>query len=93
MENAKRMSTLFRHRVMSPADTAVFWLEYVLRHNSAAHLRPHAATMPLYQLALLDVLAAILLVVVTTWLLLKLLVTSLCCRRKQAVVQSKKKKN
>lgn len=78
---------------MSPADTAVFWVEYVLRHDSAAHLRPRAATMPLYQLFLLDILGAILLAVVATGLLLKFLVTSICCRKKQAVVESKKKKN
>ncbi|XP_046658306.1 UDP-glycosyltransferase UGT5-like isoform X2 [Homalodisca vitripennis] len=54
-ESAKLLSERFRDRPMSPLDTAVYWTEYVLRHNGARHLRSAAVDMPWYQLWLLDV--------------------------------------
>ncbi|KAG8251387.1 hypothetical protein J6590_080987 [Homalodisca vitripennis] len=39
-ENAKRVSSIVRDQPMSPADTVVFWVEYVLRHGGAPHLKP-----------------------------------------------------
>ncbi|XP_046671751.1 UDP-glycosyltransferase UGT5-like isoform X3 [Homalodisca vitripennis] len=38
-ENAKRVSSIVRDQPMSPADTVVFWVEYVLRHGGAPHLK------------------------------------------------------
>ena len=38
-------------------EMAVYWLEHVLRHGGANHLRPRSKDMPLYQIYLLDVIA------------------------------------
>lgn len=43
---------------MSPLDTAVYWIEYVIRHKGAPHLRSVAADLPWYQYLLLDVAIA-----------------------------------
>lgn len=54
-ENAKRMSTIFHDRPMSALDTAVYWMEYVIRHKGAHHLRTAAVKLTWYQYLLLDV--------------------------------------
>lgn len=41
---------------MSGVEKAVWWIEYVLRHNGARHLRSPAVDMPFYQYYLLDVI-------------------------------------
>lgn len=55
-ENAKRMSTIFHDRPMSALDTAVYWVEYVIRHKGAHHLRSEAVKLTWYQYLLLDVI-------------------------------------
>ncbi|XP_025411431.1 UDP-glucuronosyltransferase 2B1-like isoform X2 [Sipha flava] len=42
-ENAKRVSTLFKDRPMSPSDSAVYWIEYLIRHGSEANVTPPSA--------------------------------------------------
>ncbi|KAJ8894792.1 hypothetical protein PR048_000099 [Dryococelus australis] len=70
-ENARRMSTVFRDQIDHPLDRAVFWIEYVLRHNGAPHLRSAAVGMPLYRYLLLDVLAVLLVMLVAVLLVLR----------------------
>ncbi|XP_046678525.1 UDP-glycosyltransferase UGT5-like isoform X1 [Homalodisca vitripennis] len=60
-ENMKRMQHIYNDQPVSPEDSLVFWVEYVLRHGGAQHLRPASATMPWYQLYLLDVVSVLLL--------------------------------
>lgn len=55
-ENAERASKIFKERPISPLNTAIFWLEYILRHSGAPQIRPLSADMPLYQYLLLDVI-------------------------------------
>ncbi|KAJ8974385.1 hypothetical protein NQ317_006164 [Molorchus minor] len=40
-------------------DTAIWWIEYVIRHKGAKHLRNPAADLPLYQYLLLDVIGVL----------------------------------
>ncbi|XP_049819203.1 UDP-glycosyltransferase UGT5-like isoform X2 [Aethina tumida] len=42
---------------MSGMDKVIWWIEYVLRHKGARHLRSAAADLPFYQYFLLDVIA------------------------------------
>ncbi|XP_046661716.1 UDP-glucosyltransferase 2-like [Homalodisca vitripennis] len=55
--NMRRLSQKFRDRPMTPLQTAVYWTEYVIRHQGAPHLRPASVNLPLYQYLLLDVIA------------------------------------
>ncbi|KAL5244409.1 hypothetical protein ACI65C_011819 [Semiaphis heraclei] len=41
---------------MSPAESVVYWTEYVIRHKGAPHLRSHALDLTWYQYFLLDVI-------------------------------------
>ncbi|BET02824.1 glucuronosyltransferase [Nesidiocoris tenuis] len=56
-ENAQKRSSLFKDRPMSPADEAVYWIEYVARHGQV--LQPASVRMPFYQLFMLDILATL----------------------------------
>ncbi|XP_049809361.1 UDP-glycosyltransferase UGT5-like [Schistocerca nitens] len=56
-ENMKRFSAIFREHQERSLDTAVWWVEYVIRHNGASHLRSAALDLSWWQLLLLDVIA------------------------------------
>jgi hypothetical protein len=43
-------------------DTAIYWVEYVIRHKGAPHLRVAGLDLPWYQYHLLDVIAFIVLI-------------------------------
>lgn len=54
----QRLSTIFRDRPMKPADTALYWTEYVLRHKGdLSHLRPASYNLAWYERRQLDVWA------------------------------------
>ncbi|KAM4836412.1 UDP-glucuronosyltransferase 1A1-like [Thomomys bottae] len=68
-ENIMHLSSLHKDRPIEPLDLAVFWVEYVMRHKGAPHLRPAAHDLTWYQYHSLDVigfLLAILLAVALT---------------------------
>ncbi|XP_053692184.1 UDP-glycosyltransferase UGT5-like [Sabethes cyaneus] len=87
--NANRVSSLFRDNPVDPLQEAVFWIEYVIRHRGAPHLKSAAVRLPWYQYLLLDVVAlAILILYVAIWISRKLF-TILCRNNK---IEPKKKK-
>ncbi|XP_068906139.1 UDP-glucosyltransferase 2-like isoform X2 [Tenebrio molitor] len=58
-ENSERASRLFKDRPMSPLDTAVYWVEYVIRHRGASHLRNVGADLSWYRYYLGDVIVVL----------------------------------
>ncbi|KGL81321.1 UDP-glucuronosyltransferase 1-6, partial [Tinamus guttatus] len=73
-ENIKRLSDLHLDRPMHPLDLAVYWVEFVMRHKGAPHLRPAAHELNWIQYHSLDVIAFLLGVV-----LLSLFISFKCC--------------
>ncbi|CAG03165.1 unnamed protein product, partial [Tetraodon nigroviridis] len=67
--NMQRLSRLHRDQPMKPMDTAVFWIEFVMRHKGAAHLRTESYKLPWYSYHSVDVVlfltATVLLIIVT----------------------------
>lgn len=59
-ENMQKLSRLHRDQPMKPLDLAVFWIEYVMRHKGAQHLRTHADKMSWFVYHSVDVIAALL---------------------------------
>jgi len=55
-------SKLFKDLPMKPLDTAVWWTEYILRHEDVSHLKPVGKQQTWYQRRQLDAWAFILLV-------------------------------
>ncbi|NWS71693.1 UD11 glucuronosyltransferase, partial [Crotophaga sulcirostris] len=79
-ENIKRLSDLHLDRPIHPLDLAVHWVEFVMRHKGAPHLRPAAHDLNWIQYHSLDVIA-FLLVVVLLSLFISLKCCMFCCRR------------
>lgn len=53
--NAKKRSELLHDQPISPMDSAVFWVEHVIRHKGAPHLRNIGIYLTWYQYLMLDV--------------------------------------
>ncbi|CAO2639494.1 UDP-glucuronosyltransferase 2B15, partial [Lemmus lemmus] len=41
-KNAMWLSTIHHDQPMKPLDRAIFWIEFIMRHKGAKHLRPLA---------------------------------------------------
>uniref|UniRef100_A0A3P8TJ73 UDP-glucuronosyltransferase n=1 Tax=Amphiprion percula TaxID=161767 RepID=A0A3P8TJ73_AMPPE len=80
-ENIQRLSKLHRDKPMSPMDTAIFWIEYVIRNKGAAHLKSAGFSLPWYSYFCLDVAAFIVAVTGTFIWALFFMCRILCCRR------------
>ncbi|XP_013003348.1 UDP-glucuronosyltransferase 2B14-like [Cavia porcellus] len=88
-KNVMRLSTIHHDQPMRPLDRAVFWMEFVMRHKGAKHLRPLAHNLTWYQYYSLDVIGFLLACVLT----ISLLVIKCClfCYQKMLKIAKKKK--
>nr|XP_023410874.1 UDP-glucuronosyltransferase 2B31-like isoform X5 [Loxodonta africana] len=59
-ENAMRLSAIHHDQPVKPLDRAVFWVEFVMRHKGAKHLRPASLSLTWYQYHSLDVVGFLL---------------------------------
>ncbi|XP_042343848.1 UDP-glucuronosyltransferase 2B1-like [Plectropomus leopardus] len=83
--NMQRLSRLHRDQPMKPLDTALFWLEFVMRHKGAAHLRTESYKMPWYSYHSVDVmlfLGGVMLIILGIFAALIWCFCSRCLRRK-----------
>ncbi|XP_018579882.1 UDP-glucuronosyltransferase 2B10-like [Anoplophora glabripennis] len=84
--NAKERSTIMKDRQVKPLDNAVYWVEYVIRHNGAKHLRVPYLELAWYQYYLLDVFLFIFGVIFTVLFVIKKAVSYLY-RRSQSKIK------
>lgn len=79
--NAMSMSKRYNDRPMTPHESTVYWVEYVIRHNGASHLQSPAHNLNYLQLNLIDVysfiIVAIVILAVITQRVLKFIVERL----------------
>ncbi|CAD7082964.1 unnamed protein product [Hermetia illucens] len=76
-DRAKTRSENFRDRPQSPMDTAIWWIEYVLRHPNPTHLRPPTLDLSLLQISSCDVILFLILVLAIIIWIIYLLVKKL----------------
>lgn len=84
------MSEFAKDRPLNAQETAVFWVEYVIRHNGAPHMHYPGADLNFFQFNSLDVISFLLVVLYIFFKVLKLIVGKLCCGT--AKVETKKGK-
>ena len=78
-QNTRRVHKLFTDEKETPVERAVWWVEYVIRHEGAGFLKPESLGLSFYQYHLLDVMVFLSLVVMTTiFLFCK---CCICCKR------------
>lgn len=58
-------------------DLATYWIEFVIKHRGAPHLRNLAFELRWYQYFFIDILTILLLGIVTVYYILKLLLKTL----------------
>ncbi|XP_045690556.1 UDP-glucuronosyltransferase 2A1 isoform X2 [Phyllostomus hastatus] len=87
-ENAMRLSRIQHDQPIKPLDRAVFWIEFVMRHKGAKHLRPAAHNLTWFQYYSLDVIGFLLTCVAAA----VFLVTKCCLFSCRKVVKTGKKK-
>ncbi|XP_042635187.1 UDP-glucuronosyltransferase 2A2-like isoform X2 [Catharus ustulatus] len=88
-ENALKLSKIQHDQPVKPLDRAVFWIEFVMRHKGAKHLRPAAHHLTWYQYHSLDVLAF--LFTCTATIVFILFKCCLCCCRRCGRIAKRKK--
>ncbi|KAF5289138.1 hypothetical protein FQR65_LT02028 [Abscondita terminalis] len=71
-ENAQKQSFILKDQVIPPLDNAIFWIEYVIRHKGAPHLKSAALNLSWYQYHLLDVTGFVFLILLFTLIGLKI---------------------
>ncbi|XP_044264042.1 UDP-glucuronosyltransferase 2C1-like [Tribolium madens] len=59
-QNALKMSKLMRDQPMKPIDSAIYWIEYVIRHRGAPYLRSASLDLKWYQREMLDIFSFLL---------------------------------
>lgn len=79
--NMRRLSELHRDQPVRPLDRAVFWVEYVMRHKGARHLRIRAYEMPWYAYYGVDVALLLAAIAAVPALIAVALVRFLCCKK------------
>ncbi|RZC40275.1 UDP-glucuronosyltransferase 2B17-like, partial [Asbolus verrucosus] len=62
-ENMKNISKIFKDRMETPLERAVFWTEYVLRHGGAEFLNTSARNLPFYKSFGVDVVTFLILII------------------------------
>ncbi|KAL6489151.1 hypothetical protein MHYP_G00028920 [Metynnis hypsauchen] len=85
-DNMQKLSRLHKDRPMHPLESALYWIEFVMRHKGAAHLRTESYKMPWYSYHSLDVVGLLLAMLFTLVSVVVLIVCFLClrlCRRQK----------
>lgn len=83
--NMQRLSSLHRDQPMKPLDTAIFWIEFVMRHKGAAHLITESYKLPWYSYHSVDVilfLLGVLVIILGTFAALIRCFCTMCMRKK-----------
>lgn len=60
----KKHQRILKDQHLKGLDKVMWWIEYVIRHRGAKHLRSPAADMTFFQYFLLDVIAVFLLQII-----------------------------
>ncbi|XP_036889521.1 UDP-glucuronosyltransferase 2B31-like isoform X2 [Sturnira hondurensis] len=79
-ENAMKLSRIHHDQPVKPLDRAVFWVEFVMRHKGAKHLRPASYDLNWFQYHSLDVIGFLLACVATAILAVTKCVL-FCCQK------------
>jgi glucuronosyltransferase len=94
-ENAKKLSSIYLDQMNKPLERGVYWVEYVLRHQGALHLRSAARDLNFIQYFSLDVIAVLLAIAAVITTVNILIVRALyrrCCSSKKAEKKDSRKK-
>ncbi|XP_044267212.1 UDP-glycosyltransferase UGT5-like [Tribolium madens] len=91
--NIRKRSFVMKDRPIKPLDNALYWIEYVIRHEGAPHLRYPGMDLMWYQRNLLDIVGFVLAVIFSVVFTIIKICKVLLKGKSKAKTVSKKKKN
>ena len=84
-ENAKRISSIFNDRPLTPQQAVVYWTKYALKHKGAPHLKAAGNSLSFVEFHLIDVYATLaviaLAILFLNYLVLKFLISKLFSKK------------
>ncbi|CAH4028510.1 UDP-glycosyltransferase UGT5-like [Pieris brassicae] len=87
MVKAKEVSKRFKDRPMNALDTAMFWLEYVIRHNGAPFMKNPALQLNWFEYTMLDVysfvVAVLIAIIYVIYKIISILILLMCKKSKK----------
>lgn len=90
-DNVKRLSALYNDRPQDPLELGIYWVEYVLRHKGAPHLRNVGRKLNILQYLSFDVILIYLSLIATSFYIIFTIIRLVC--RKLFCGVSKKKQH
>lgn len=60
-KNAKKVSELFKDNLENPMEKAIYWIEYIIRHNGAYHLKYEGKNLNIIQYYSFDIYGLVIL--------------------------------
>jgi UDP:flavonoid glycosyltransferase YjiC (YdhE family) len=90
--NMKKRSEIMRDRPLKPVESALYWIEYVIRHQGAHHLRYPGMDLTWYQRYLLDVAAFVTCAVLISVIIIKKILNLILKQTSKNVDKTKKNK-
>jgi len=94
-KHVKHYSQVYRDRPMTAKETALYWIEYVIRHRGAKHMQSATVFMNSYQLLGLDIMAFLLIIFYVAYRLIKFCFKAVwrkCCSRRLKKLDIKDRK-
>ncbi|RZC32879.1 UDP-glucuronosyltransferase 2C1-like, partial [Asbolus verrucosus] len=92
-ENVKQRSRVMKDQPMKPIDAAVYWIEHVIRHKGAPHLRTAGLDLKWYEREMVDIIIFLTLVTIIFFVIFYIIIKrilGLCTKKKAPVTKSKK---
>jgi len=86
-----KLRNLLRDLPRKPIDNAIWWVEHVIRHKGALHLRTKSRDMPWYQVQLLDIIAIILAIIILAIYIIVIIKRHVFKMSKQLILKIKSK--
>lgn len=81
-QRARRLSEIHKDQPGHPVNRTVYWINYILRHNGAQHLRAAVYSISLFQYFLLDIALVLLVGAALLYYLLARMAKVICKQSK-----------
>lgn len=90
-EKMEKVSELMRDQMETPLDRVIYWIEYIIRHKGAPHLRTASRKLSLHQRFLFDVMLFVFLVGILMFSVLTRVLRYFSCKGRIQKCDLKKK--
>ncbi|KAG5871164.1 hypothetical protein JTB14_016314 [Gonioctena quinquepunctata] len=92
LKNAKKRSTIMRDQIVAPLEKAMYWIDYVVKHNGSEFLQSPGVHLVWYKRHLIDIIIVLVIIDVVLFLIFYYIFKHIIHRIK-IVLRSRKSKN